>query len=108
MRHLRLVLWLLLFVSLATGTFFLHFLPARERVAEARVSLEDAQEDLGLTTAEQKQLETRLFNLQTNVDAVELGARAEYRLVRPGERLELISWRGGGESRSTAGFDAQP
>lgn len=93
MRNLRLVLWLGLFVSCAAGAFFLHFLPSRQRIVEARRSFAGAQSDLQKTTADLKELETRLFNLQTNVDAVELGARAEYRLVRPGERLELITWR---------------
>jgi cell division protein FtsB len=90
MRALRLSFWLAMFVAVAAGAFALHFLPAQRDLAEARRAFETARRDLEAAGHEVRDLEARVQGLRTNVDAVELGARTEYRLIRPGERLELV------------------
>ncbi|MBX3729131.1 MAG: hypothetical protein KF858_08085 [Candidatus Sumerlaeia bacterium] len=90
MRALRLGFWLAMFLAVAAGAFALHFLPAQRDLAEARRAFQAAHGDLKAAETEVRDLEARVQGLRTNVDAVELGARTEYRLIRPGERLELV------------------
>lgn len=82
--------------------FALIYVPTQRDLRASRANYERARADFEQTQEQQRQLERRLEALRTRVDSVELGARTEYRLVRPGERLEILAWRSAGlESGAT-------
>jgi cell division protein FtsB len=77
------------------GVYALTWAVGRQQLASARESYQAGRARLGAAQAQQRALEARLAALRTQTDFVELGARQEYRLIRPGERLEVIHLVGG-------------
>jgi len=94
MRRLRLTLWGLIVLVGIVGAFGLLYAPALESRSASRAQYEEAKAELDAVTARRRSLETRVADLRTRVDSVELSARTEYRLVRPGERVEVIATAG--------------
>ena len=90
MKRLRTAIWLGLILVLTTGAFVSLYVPSMREVAEARADYNLTRERLESVNNQTRSLEGRLDDLQTRVDSVVLDARREYRLVKPGERLELI------------------
>lgn len=91
MRRLRLTLWGLTVLVGIVGAFGLLHAPALETRSSSRAQYEEAKAELDAITARRRALESRVNDLRTRVDSVELSARVEYRLVRPGERIEIIA-----------------
>ncbi|MEQ8821337.1 MAG: septum formation initiator family protein [Sumerlaeia bacterium] len=79
----------LVVAGLAAG-FALLFPDAVKRRAHAMQEFQRAQMELDTLAARRAELEARVEALQESVDAVELQARVEYRLIHRGERIELI------------------
>ncbi len=90
MRRLRLILWTCFFLTAVAGVFVLLFLPGLTARNNARAQYKLAQQGVEEIQSTKFELENRLSALRTHVDSVELGARVEYRLIKPGERIELI------------------
>lgn len=67
------------------------FLTVRDAHSRARTGFDQAQTDLQETERSRQLLESRIESLRTHVDAVRLQARNEFRLIMPGERIEVIA-----------------
>lgn len=93
LRRVRLFFWWTLLVGALAVVFIYSYVPAELRVWQAREEYDAARAMLEDVTRQRAELEGRLTDLYTRVDSVELGARSEYRLIRPGERLEILELR---------------
>ncbi len=77
-------------IGLAFGSTFLMVRDTRDR---ARQNYEQVLNALQATEAERLLLEQQIESLRTHVDAVRLQARNEFRLILPGERIEVFATR---------------
>ena len=90
MRRVRLTLLGVLIVVLIVTAFGLLYAPALSNREEARQSWEQARQELEELSTRRLLLEDNVSALRTRVDSVELSARVQYRLIRPGERVEIL------------------
>ena len=70
--------------------FWLYYKPSQDELKQARLEYDDMVENLEVVMDGQQHLQQRLTSLQTQVDFVELDARRQYRLIRPGEHIAMI------------------
>lgn len=82
--------WSSLLIVALTTVFAILYGPSLKESEVAREGYEEARKELDAITTRRRSLEQRVDELRTRVDSVELSARVEYRLARPGERVELI------------------
>lgn len=85
----RLAVFLLLTV-LALGAFALPYAHSIADRRAARAELRAAEANLRDAQARRAGLADRLAGLRSQSDQVEITARAEFRLIMPGERFELM------------------
>lgn len=78
-------------VCLIVLAFGSTFLSIRDSRARALKSFAQAQAELQETEHARELLESRIESLRTHVDAVRLQARNEFRLMMPGEHIEVIT-----------------
>ncbi|MCB2155418.1 septum formation initiator family protein [bacterium] len=90
MMRWRLVIWATLALLLAVGAFSLLLAPSLTDMHRAKVHYAEARENLEAVDLQQKVLENQVTALRTHIDSIELGARREYRLIKPGEKLEIL------------------
>ncbi len=97
MRHGKLFGWTLALVVALGAVFTMLYGPSHRERETARDRYEEARAELDSVTARRRALDQRVDELRTRVDSVELSARIEYRLARPGERIELVRETSGGD-----------
>ena len=73
-----------------SGIFWLYQSEARLRLNTAREQYENMRGDVDDLNAEQDNLKSSLSSLQNHVESVELRAREQYRLIKPGEHIAMI------------------
>lgn len=93
MMRWRLILGATVTLFLALGAFGLLLAPSLTEMRSAKERYAQAQANLSAVDRRQEVLENQVTALRTHIDSVELGARREYRLVKPGERMEILSSR---------------
>lgn len=81
---------LLIVLTLGVGAFALPFAHSLADRRAAREDLRAAEAGLREAQARRASLADRLAALRSQADQVEIAARAEFRLILPGERFELI------------------
>jgi len=72
-------------------SFWSTFAMVRENRDRARDSFHQMRTAVRETEEARRQLESNIESLRTQVDAVRLQARNEFRLILPGERIEVFS-----------------
>lgn len=92
MRKLIICLFLLTTLSLSVGIYVLYDLPTRQSLAAAEESYQEVRSLLQSKTLLQKQKNLHYDSLQNQVDSVELDARRQFRLIRPGEKIAIIEY----------------
>jgi hypothetical protein len=92
MRHVTVFLFLLGTLSLAIGIYFLYEIPNRQSIEQAR-SEYDRVRDVLLEKSQLQRQKNRHFDaLQHQIDSVELDARRQFRLIRPGEKIGMLEY----------------
>lgn len=94
-RHLPRVI-LLLALAAAVPALVSSNLAMREEVRRSRANYKTQLETLGGVTEALGGAEHRLERMTSSLSAVEKEARAQFRLIRPGERLLLLEYEDGG------------
>lgn len=92
MRKLIICLFLAMTLSLSIGIYVLYDLPTRQSIASAQDKYLEIKSTLRQKTLQQKQKNTHADSLQNQVDSVELDARRQFRLIRPGEKIAMIDY----------------
>ena len=90
MRRWRLIIWSMAVVLLAVGCFGVLLLPSLTAMGAAERHYAEAKTNLQAVDRRQEALENQVLAMRTHIDSVMLGARREYRLIMPGERLEIL------------------
>ena len=93
MKHLNKGLIAFFCILMLVGScsiFWLYYKPSQEELRHAKEEYDRARASYLAAEETQVRLQQRLTSLQTQVDFVELDARRQYRLIRPGEHIAMI------------------
>jgi len=90
MHRPLLITFCLLVAAAVGGIYWLYQSEANERLQTAKDQYERMRLNVDELNAEQNNLKSSLSSLQTHVESVELRAREQYRLIKPGEHIAMI------------------
>lgn len=85
-----LILFCLLVAASIGGIYWLYQSEAEQQLQTAQDQYERMRTNVDELNMEQTNLKSSLSSLQTHVESVEIRAREQYRLIKPGEHIAMI------------------